>query len=63
MIVDHIGRRKLLLSAVTTSAVIMFIVGALLSPSGVQSTTRANAGISFICKLSPPTAYFSFGLC
>jgi hypothetical protein len=50
MIVDHVGRRKLLLSAVTTSATIMFIVGALLSPSGAQSATRANAGVSFICQ-------------
>ena len=49
-IVDHVGRRKLLLTGITCAAIGMCIVGFLLSPLGVETTTRANAGISFICK-------------
>lgn len=51
-IVDHVGRRKLLLTGITCAGVGMCIVGSLLSPAGEQSQTRANAGISFICKLA-----------
>lgn len=58
-IVDHVGRRKLLLTAITCASCGMFIVGALLSPSGVQSATRANAGISFIFLFM---VFFSFGV-
>lgn len=49
-IVDHVGRRKLLLTGVGCAAIGMLIVGALLSPAGEQSKTRADAGISFICQ-------------
>lgn len=49
-IVDHVGRRKLLLTGITCAACGMLIVGALLSPTGVQSKARADAGISFICE-------------
>jgi MFS family permease len=49
-IVDHVGRRKLLLTGITCAAIGMCIVGFLLSPLGVETTTRANAGISFICE-------------
>lgn len=48
-IVDHVGRRKLLLTGIGCAAVGMCIVGSLLSPTGEQSKTRADAGISFIC--------------
>jgi len=57
-IVDHVGRRKLLLTGITCAAVGMLIVGALLSPTGVQSKTRADAGISFIFLFM---VFFSFG--
>jgi MFS family permease len=49
-IVDHVGRRKLLLTGIACAATGMCIVGFLLSPLGVETTTRANAGISFICE-------------
>jgi len=49
-IVDHVGRRKLLLTGITCAGIGMWIVGFLLSPIGEESQTRANAGISFICK-------------
>jgi hypothetical protein len=49
-IVDHVGRRKLLLTGITCAAIGMCIVGFLLSPIGTESLARANAGISFICK-------------
>jgi hypothetical protein len=48
-IVDHVGRRKLLLTAITCAGIGMCIVGFLLSPLGEESKTRADAGISFIC--------------
>lgn len=54
-IVDHVGRRKLLLTGITCAAVGMCIVGFLLSPIGEESKTRADAGISFICE----SLYFS----
>jgi sugar porter (SP) family MFS transporter len=47
-LVDHVGRRKLMLWASVCSMCGMGIVAGLLSPAGVQSTMRANAGISFI---------------
>jgi MFS family permease len=49
-LVDHVGRRKLMLWASVCSMCGMGIVAGLLSPAGVQSTMRANAGISFICE-------------
>jgi MFS family permease len=49
-IVDHVGRRKLLLTGIGCAAVGMCIVGSLLSPAGEESKTRADAGISFICE-------------
>jgi len=49
-VVDHFGRRPLLLFSSFASTAGMAIVAGLLSPAGPQSTTRANAGISFICK-------------
>lgn len=54
-IVDHVGRRKLLLTGISCAAVGMFIVGFLLSPIGEESKTRADAGISFICKPVNPS--------
>ena len=50
-IVDHVGRRPLLITASFCCTAGMGIVAGLLSPAGPQSTMRANAGISFICKL------------
>lgn len=72
-IVDHVGRRKLLLSGISCAAAGMLIVGALLSPAGEESKARANSGIAFICgsaasrpdsKLIHPVLFmvcFSFG--
>jgi MFS family permease len=51
-VVDHFGRRPLLLFASFSCTAGMAIVAGLLSPAGPQSTTRANAGISFICELN-----------
>jgi hypothetical protein len=48
-VVDHVGRRKLLLTGISCASIGMFIVGFLLSPIGEESMARANAGISFIC--------------
>jgi len=53
-IVDHVGRRKLLLTGITCASIGMWIVGFLLSPIGAESKTRADAGISFICKCIGP---------
>ncbi|RSH89116.1 hypothetical protein EHS25_002782 [Saitozyma podzolica] len=47
-LVDHVGRRKLMLFASVCCMCGMAIVAGLLSPAGPQSTMRANAGISFI---------------
>lgn len=47
---DFLGRRPGLLFAEVSCAAGMLIVGALLSPTGEQTQTRANAGISFICE-------------
>ncbi|ORX38190.1 general substrate transporter [Kockovaella imperatae] len=58
-IVDHVGRRKLLLFGISAAACGMLIVGCLLSPAGEQSQTRANAGISFIFLFM---VVFSFGM-
>jgi len=55
-IVDRIGRRKLLLISTTAITVILAIVSALLSEFG--STTRSNAGISFVFLFM---VVFSFG--
>ena len=55
-IIDHVGRRKLMLFSAFSCMIGMAIVAGLLSPSGEHSQTRANAGISFICmssRLSP----------
>lgn len=49
-VVDHVGRRPLLLFASFSCTAGMAIVAGLLSPTGPQSVTRANAGISFICR-------------
>ena len=54
-VVDHFGRRPLLLFASFSCTAGMAIVAGLLSPAGPQSPTRANAGISFICKSSLPS--------
>jgi len=45
---DFVGRRSLMLFASTSCMCGMGIAAGLLSPTGPQSTTRANAGISFI---------------
>ena len=47
-IVDYVGRRPLLLFSSCSSCIGMAIVAGLLSSTG--NTTRANAGISFICE-------------
>jgi len=49
-IIDHVGRRKLMLFASCSAMIGMLIVGGLLSPAGEDNSTRATAGISFICK-------------
>jgi hypothetical protein len=49
--VDHVGRRSLMLFGQVSCMSGMFIVAGLLSSAGPQSTMRANAGISFICQL------------
>jgi MFS family permease len=49
-LVDKLGRRKLMLFSAFSCCIGMSIVVGLLSKSGEQSATRANAGISFICK-------------
>ena len=51
--VDFVGRRFLLLFAEISCMSGMFLVAGLLSPTGPQNTTRANAGISFICEFCP----------
>jgi len=48
-IIDHVGRRKLMLFASCSAMIGMLIVGGLLSPAGEDNSMRANAGISFIC--------------
>ena len=48
-IIDHVGRRKLMLFASCSAMIGMLIVGGLLSPAGEDNSIRANAGISFIC--------------
>jgi len=57
-VVDHFGRRPLLLFASFSCTAGMAIVAGLLSPAGPQSPTRANAGISFIFLFM---VFFSFG--
>lgn len=49
VMVDHVGRRKLMLFSAVSCMCGMAIVAALLSPSGAHNSMRANAGISFIC--------------
>lgn len=49
-VVDHVGRRPLLLFASFSCCAGMGIVAGLLSPTGDQTPMRANAGISFICE-------------
>lgn len=48
--VDFMGRRFLMLFAEISCTCGMFIVAGLLSDAGPQTKTRADAGISFICK-------------
>jgi len=57
-VVDHVGRRPLLLFSSVSCMSGMAIVAGLLSPGGKQSTMRANAGISFIFLFM---VFFSFG--
>ena len=54
-VVDHIGRRKLMLFASCSCVIGMLIAGGLLGPYGDQNKMRADAGISFICKSQFPT--------
>jgi len=49
-VVDHIGRRKLMLFASCSCVIGMLIAGGLLGPYGDQNKMRADAGISFICE-------------
>jgi hypothetical protein len=49
-LVDHVGRRKLMLWPSVCGMCGMGTVAGLLGPAGVQSTMRTNAGISFICE-------------
>jgi hypothetical protein len=51
-VVDHLGRRKLLLAGIACAGSGMCIVGFLLSPLGEESKMRADAGITFICTCS-----------
>jgi len=57
-IIDHVGRRKLMLFASCSAMIGMLIVGGLLSPAGEDNSTRATAGISFIFLFM---VFFSFG--
>lgn len=50
LIIDHVGRRKLMLFSAFSCMIGMFIVAGLLSGAGPQNQIRANAGISFICS-------------
>ncbi|WWC63036.1 uncharacterized protein I303_105635 [Kwoniella dejecticola CBS 10117] len=56
---DFVGRRKLLLFAVTSCMIGMALAAGLLSDGGVQSTARANAGITFIYLFM---VCYSFGM-
>jgi len=57
-VIDRFGRRKALLTSTATLVVILAIVTGLLSNTGVQSSTRADAGIVFIFLFM---VVFSFG--
>ncbi|KAI5454184.1 hypothetical protein NCC49_004249 [Naganishia albida] len=57
-IVDKVGRRKLMLFACIASCMGMAIVAGLLSPSGPQTTPRAEAGVTFIYLFM---VFFSLG--
>ncbi|ORY30407.1 general substrate transporter [Naematelia encephala] len=57
-IIDHVGRRKLMIFSTISCMLGMAIVSGLLSPSGEQNSMRANAGISFIFLFM---VFFSFG--
>ncbi|WOO79017.1 Lactose permease [Vanrija pseudolonga] len=57
-LVDFVGRRFLMLFAEISCMSGMFIVAGLLSNSGPQNQTRANAGISFIFLFM---VFYSFG--
>lgn len=48
-LVDHVGRRKLMLFSSVCCMVGMMIVAGLLSGASDKSQIRANAGIVFIC--------------
>ena len=59
-IIDRVGRRKLFIFSTSCAALIMLIVGCLLSPAGVpegqeMNQMRANAAVTFIRKSTPPT--------
>lgn len=57
-LVDHVGRRFLMLFSSVSCMSGMFIVAGLLSSAGQKSTMRANAGITFIYLFM---VFFSFG--
>lgn len=56
-IIDRVGRRKLFIFSTSCAALIMLIVGCLLSPAGVpegqeMTQMRANAAVTFIREFS-----------
>ncbi|KAJ9100060.1 hypothetical protein QFC20_005584 [Naganishia adeliensis] len=57
-VVDRVGRRKLMLFACICCTIGMSIVAGLLSPSGPQTTPRAEAGVTFIYLFM---VFFSLG--
>ena len=50
-IIDHVGRRKLMLFAATSCMIGMALTGGLFSDTSNADTSRANAGVAFICPL------------
>lgn len=57
-LIDHFGRRPLMLGAEIWAVVGLAIITGLTHPGGVHNTLRANAGITFILMWS---VWFSFG--
>jgi hypothetical protein len=47
-VVDHLGRRKLMLFAASACVIGMLVAGGVLSPAGTYDQMRADVGITFI---------------
>lgn len=57
-LIDHLGRRPLMLGSEIWAAACLGIIAGLVRPGGVQNTARSNAGIAFIMLWN---VFFSFG--